>query len=229
MIEQQHYENKMLETFKLLGIETKQNREMAKAIYDRIKFNYTDDDLSAALESAMQAENPKINYPNLIKHLNSKRSIRLEEKARAEREASESGARKFWNMETEANCRTKNCRHCQHLVGRCDTIAKHTLDAINLIVKRKWPEKKNNEDWQEYYARMISEQRRYWKNITETLNKQFSGIGFDRDYDAEKKRILTREELRVILGGGVLPPPIHAERGQKQKLFEDGFIPEVEE
>lgn len=196
MVSYEYYTGKMEEVFKLMGIDNKANRDMAKAIYERIKGNYENTDLGNALESLMQSENPKINFPIMIKHLNSKRALRFEEKSRLDKENGAETAKQFWSMETRDNCRTHNCRYCPHLAERCDTIAHHTFSAIKLMIGQRWQARPGDMTFEDYYHDARTEQRNHNKQILAELDRQFPGAGFGIDYDVQKKQIYTRDELR---------------------------------
>lgn len=201
MVTYQYYTQKMEDTFKLIGIDNKANREMAKAIYDRIKTNYENEDLDGALDSIMQSDFPKINFPILLRCLNTKRTLRFEEKSKSDKQTGEETSRKFWNMETKENCISRNCRECSHLAGRCDTIAKHTLEAIRIMINRKWRTWRKDEEIQVCYSGMRKEQHEHNGRILDELNRQFPGVGFGVNYDLAKKQVYTRDELRTMYSG----------------------------
>lgn len=221
MITEHFYDTKMVEAFKLLGTFSKANAEMARAIYSRIKANYTDDDLSNALESIMQSDMPKINFPILLRCLNLKRSLRFEEQAKRDKETGEDVAKRFWNMETRDNCTTHNCMTCPYRAGRCDTVAHHTLNAIKLMSKRQWRTMRKDELFEDCYREVRQEQREYNRQILSELDRQFPGVGFSMNYDLLKKQVYTCDELKNFHTGRPVSIPVRNEPAQ------GSFIPEL--
>jgi hypothetical protein len=215
----------MQETFKLMGTSSKTTYEMARAIYNRISHNFTDTDLEQALESIIQSDNPRINYPILLRCLNLKRAFRFEEKARADRINGEDGARKFWEQDAKENCITKNCSHCQRRAGRCDTIAKHTLAAIKMMMQKDWRVKLKGESFQDYSSEMRKKQHEHNEAILKELDRQFPGVGFGINYDLQKKDIYTREELKFIYSG--VPQQMQGHKSVQLKIVDPDFPEEI--
>jgi hypothetical protein len=223
LITETYYNAKMQETFKLMGTSSKTTYEMAHAIYNRISHNYTDTDLEQALDSIMQSDNPRINYPILLRCLNLKRSFRFEEKARADRANGEDGARKFWEQDAKENCITRNCSHCQRRAGRCDTIAKHTLAAIKMMMQKDWRVKRKEESFQDYSKEMRNQQHSYNEAILNELDRQFPGVGFGGN--REKKEFYTRDELKLIYTG--VPQNTQGHKPSQLKLVDPDFPEEL--
>lgn len=194
MITQEFFKKNIADALLLLGSTLKP--AAVDVMYDRVKYDFIQDDLRKAIDDIMSPDREahKLTYPILLKALYRKRSIRyeLENEERKAKYADE--AKVFWVGEYDATCKTRNCQNCPKVAGRCDTIAKNTMDAIKIMLAREWRPNNPDERLADYYRTIRAEQREYCKGILDELNRQFPGAGFDRPI--EHKATITRDELR---------------------------------
>ncbi len=168
MIGKDFYKQKMEELFKLMGIASKQMYEMATVLYERIRFNYTDNDLEEALLDIAENEHIKITAPVILKYLNTKRSIRLEKEAKLKKEQEEKESKDFWNRKEQSmkECTNRKCYSCDKKY--CDILAIATLSAMKKMLS--------------FNTSSIAERRLYNINVLQELDKQFPGMGFNEEY-----------------------------------------------
>jgi len=88
------FKAKIIETSQLLGLDAKRTSETSKVIYDRIKWNYVDDDLNRALGAMLDEDVHRLTYPLLKRQLNKFKYMRVSaelvsKKAQAVRETEE--------------------------------------------------------------------------------------------------------------------------------------------
>lgn len=194
MIMREFYDRELADTLLLLGSTLK--REASDAIYDRIKANFINADFREALNYILSPEREihKFSFPVLLKALNVCRAKRFEKEHDDDRAKEREDIERFWNRDREETCITRQCATCPKIAGRCDTIAKTTIEAIKLMMRREWRPKRPDEDWQGYYREMREQQSKHWRGIYAALAVQFPGVGFEIDWDERKKRIITRVE-----------------------------------
>lgn len=194
MINPDFYDRKIQEIFKLMGVETKAIKEMAKATYDKIKYNYSENDLEGALNSILESDYTKITYPILVKNLNNKRAVRLEQEWNERKKKEQEETRGFWERSYSGDCINHKCYSCGQKY--CDTIAKFTMDATKIMIGYE-PETFDKKE----RKRLIHEHN---QKILNHLDKTFPGMGFNKEFT--RKSTITREELKqIIANNGVIP------------------------
>ena len=84
MVSQEHFKDKVREFCELVNISAKSNAVTALAIYDRIKNDYVNDDVTRAFEDMIEGE-IKLSFPICRRYLNKHRDIRMNIEAQRHR------------------------------------------------------------------------------------------------------------------------------------------------
>ncbi len=130
MIDKQYFEQKIEDTVELMG--TRMSKKQRDLIYDRIKFNYTNDDLDVALYMLVE-QSDKFNFIILRKYLDAQATQRREEEVKKAKEKEEQEARRFWsnNYVDPTKC-NRDCINCKVMV--CSNISNDAKQAIKKLL-----------------------------------------------------------------------------------------------
>lgn len=160
MVSLTHFKEKASYAIDLLGV--KIASKTLQAIYDRIAHNFTDEDLSIAIEAIIDSEG-KFSYNLLLKQLEIARSERLEREERDKKLQERMEAREFWRKNytyiKEGICNRK-CNSC-HVVY-CDILITHTFSAIREMLELMGKDAKQSDI----------------EAIVDRLHQEFPDIGF---------------------------------------------------
>lgn len=134
-INQTFYKAKMDEAALLSGYKQPNFNQMRDAIYERICYEFEDQDLNRAVNDMLATEG-KINFPLLYKHLCRYRSIRLEREAQEEKMRHHADAERFRALQLEKQACDKQCQLCGF--SRHDTYGKRYFckNIVAALVKK---------------------------------------------------------------------------------------------
>lgn len=156
MIKKDFYEAKMREAIALL--DSRISKKTIDLIYEKIKDNFENEDLSKAIDDVITADN--ISFPFILKLLRQYSSVRLEQEALEEKRREELETRQFWKANfgyiKEGICNRK-CYECH--VKFCDIIANKSIECIKTIINKE---------------KTLSQ-------VNAELAKEFRGVGFEAD------------------------------------------------